>query len=92
MKSSWRLPLIIVLVLGVLLVLTLDASAQCSMCRAALSGSNNDKFLRGFNTGVLVLLLPPVSIFCSIFIILRRHSNGGHEEHRKDRDNQEPYS
>ena len=84
MNSSWRLTLIIVLVVGVLLVLTLDASAQCSMCRAALSGSNNEKFLRGFNTGILVLLLPPVSIFCSIFIILRKHSNGGPE---KDRDN-----
>ena len=86
MKSSWRITLIIVLVVGVLLTLTLDASAQCSMCRAALSGSNNDKFLRGFNTGVLVLLLPPVSIFCSIFIILRKHSGGGPG---KDRDNQE---
>ena len=31
-------------------------------------------FIRNFNIGVLVLLMPPVAIFCSIFIILKRHS------------------
>ncbi len=48
------------------------ADAQCSMCRAVLSGSNNARFIRNFNLGVLVLLVPPVTIFCSIFIVLKR--------------------
>jgi hypothetical protein len=43
------------------------------MCRASLAGSNNAFFIRNFNLGVLVLLLPPVTIFCSIFVALRRH-------------------
>jgi len=43
------------------------------MCRAALAGSGNGKFIRNFNIGVLVLLIPPVSIFCTIFVVLRRY-------------------
>ena len=46
--------------------------AQCAMCRASLAGSNNAYFIRNFNIGVLVLLTPPVAIFCSIFVILKR--------------------
>ncbi len=46
--------------------------AQCSMCRASLAGSNAN-FIRNFNIGVLVLLVPPVAMFCSFFVILRRH-------------------
>jgi len=62
-----------VLTVAVLLVLALPADAQCSMCRAALAGSGNAKFIRNFNIGVLVLLIPPVSIFCTIFVVLRRY-------------------
>ena len=47
--------------------------AQCGMCKTALAGSNNALFIRNFNLGVLVLLIPPVTIFCSIFIALKRH-------------------
>ena len=73
MKYHWRFLVFVVLALSILLVFNSDANAQCSMCRAALTGSNNGKFLRNFNIGVLVLLLPPVTIFCSIFIVLKRH-------------------
>ena len=69
--------LIVVLVLAALFVFAVPADAQCSMCRAALSGSNNARFIKYFNVGVLVMLVPPVSIFCSIFILLRRHRRDG---------------
>ena len=49
--------------------------AQCVMCRASLG--NNSSFLRSFNIGVLVLLVPPVSIFCTIFVIAIRHRRSG---------------
>jgi hypothetical protein len=29
--------------------------------------------MRNFNIGVLVLLVPPVSIFCTIFVVAVRH-------------------
>jgi hypothetical protein len=60
-------------VLAVLVVLSTSALGQCSMCRAALAGSNNPFFIRNFNIGVLVLLVPPVTIFCSIFVALKRY-------------------
>ena len=52
-----------------------SALAQCVMCRASLT--SNHSFIRNFNIGVLVLLLPPVSIFCTIFIIAYRHRKSG---------------
>ena len=55
------------------LVFQSPAIAQCAMCRASLAGSNNAYFIRNFNIGVLVLLVPPVAMFCSMFVILRRH-------------------
>ena len=64
-----------VLVFVVFLVLAPEGLAQCAMCRASLAGSNNATFIRNLNIGVLVLLVPPVTIFCSIFVVLRRHKD-----------------
>jgi len=77
--------LVIALGPAVLLILLLEGTglAQCAMCRASLAGSNNAFFIRNFNIGVLVLLTPPVAIFCSIFIILKRHAG---ESEQKARD------
>ncbi len=71
--GRWRMLLFIILAAGSLLLISLPVEAQCSMCKAVLSNSNNGRFIRNFNVGILVLLIPPVSIFCSIFIVLRRH-------------------
>ncbi|HEY8411253.1 MAG TPA: hypothetical protein VIK76_07620 [Pyrinomonadaceae bacterium] len=70
---NWRSVLIVVLAAVVVLLLSAPADAQCSMCRAVLTGSNNARFMRNLNIGVLVLLIPPVTIFCSIFVILRKY-------------------
>lgn len=48
-----------------------SAAAQCVMCRASLGASSN--FVRNLNIGVVVLLVPPVSIFCAIFFLAFRH-------------------
>lgn len=79
--------LVISLGAAVLLILLLEGTglAQCAMCRASLAGSNNAFFIRNFNIGVLVLLAPPVAIFCSIFIILKRHS-GERDQQARDED------
>lgn len=49
--------------------------AQCVMCRASLT--SNSAFVRNLNIGVLVLLVPPVSIFCTIFVLAIRHRRAG---------------
>jgi hypothetical protein len=73
-SSKTRVLMVFGLALMVVLVLASSGLAQCAMCRASLAGSNNAFFIRNFNIGVLVLLTPPVAIFCSIFIVLKRHS------------------
>jgi hypothetical protein len=73
MDSSWRRVLVlIVVVVAVVLLAHTYAEAQCSMCRASLTSVTDSRFIRNFNIGVLVLLAPPVSIFCSIFIVMRK--------------------
>lgn len=71
---------IIGLILAVIAVLATSALGQCSMCRTSLAGSNNALFIRNFNIGVLVLLIPPVTIFCSIFVVLKRYRNDRDDE------------
>jgi len=74
MHSSWRRVLVLVVVaVAVVLLANTYADAQCSMCRASLTSTTDARFIRNFNIGVLVLLIPPVTIFCSIFIVLRRY-------------------
>ena len=73
---GWHFVFIVIAALAVVLLLSPSAEAQCSMCRAALNGANNARFVRNLNLGILVLLIPPVTIFCSLFIVLRR--NRGH--------------
>jgi hypothetical protein len=77
MRSGLNIKWLILATVVVGLVLSSSALGQCSMCRAALGGSNNAHFIRNFNIGVLVLLVPPVTIFCSIFLVLRRYKSSG---------------
>ena len=86
MKLKLVTRLVVVLLPALLLILLLEGAGltQCAMCRASLAGSNNQFFIRNFNIGVLVLLTPPVAIFCSIFIILRRHAGEGEQQARDE--------
>ena len=77
MKHQTSIRAFVFLAIAALCVLALaePTFAQCVMCRASLG--NNSSFLRSFNIGVLVLLVPPVSIFCTIFVIAIRHRRSG---------------
>jgi hypothetical protein len=78
MRSSWLRALVLIgVAVAVGLWAGVDAGAQCSMCRAALNSAANSRFVRNLNIGVLVLLVPPATIFCSIFIVLKRYR--GHD-------------
>jgi hypothetical protein len=71
--SKLRALLPAIATIAILFIVATSAFGQCAMCRASLAGSNNALFIRNFNIGVLVLLVPPVTIFCSIFIALKRY-------------------
>lgn len=72
--------LLVLVAFSFLAVFTTTALGQCSMCRSALAGSSNAFFVRNFNIGVLVLLVPPVTIFCSIFVVLKRYKKTDDED------------
>lgn len=65
---------IVTLAVLCLLIYPEPTLAQCSMCRASLAGSR--AFVRNMNLGVLVLLTPPVAIFCTIFVVAIRNRKG----------------
>jgi hypothetical protein len=72
MNVRWQRLILVLAAIFATLVVCAPVEAQCSMCRTALSNSNS-AFVRNFNIGVLVLLIPPVTIFCGIFVALRRY-------------------
>ena len=51
------------------------AGAQCPLCRSGLDQAG-DKTARTMNLAILVLLIPPVSIFCTIFAVAYRRRQG----------------
>ena len=56
---------------------SIPAFAQCPLCKLALENSTQGKAMgRGLNTGILVLLIPPVTVFCSIFVLAIKHRKG----------------
>ncbi len=74
-KRIVRLILIVLATASLCALFSESALAQCVMCRASLGGNSN--FVRNLNIGVLVLLVPPVSIFCTIFFLAFRHRKSG---------------
>ena len=61
-----------------------EAVAQCPLCRSALQQAG-DQTARTMNLAILVLLIPPVSIFCTIFAVAYRRRNAEGEEEVDDR-------
>lgn len=55
------------------------AAAQCPLCRSAVQQAG-DKTANTMNLAILVLLIPPVSIFCTIFAVAYRKRRGGDED------------
>lgn len=43
-----------------------EALAQCPLCRAGLE-RGGEQTARTMNSAIILLLIPPVAIFCSIF-------------------------
>jgi len=64
----------VALLVAAAILLAPDALAQCAMCKA--SAANLDSVsARTLNISTLILLCPPVAIFCAIFVIAYKHRN-----------------
>ncbi|HEV7858885.1 MAG TPA: hypothetical protein VGO91_09675 [Pyrinomonadaceae bacterium] len=81
LSGIFKIALVMTVVLAVLCVAGGETTlAQCAMCRAGINGGpNGAAFAKNFNFAILVLLAPPVTIFCSIFIVAYKHRKSQHE-------------
>lgn len=53
--------------------------AQCALCKAAATGLN-EAGAKNLNLAVLLLLTPPVSIFCAFFYVAYKRRNAPGED------------
>jgi|SRR4051794_1765451 hypothetical protein len=68
-KLTIKLALVAAFLGACLLISSAPAIAQCAMCKTALTNSpETAKLAENFNKAVFVLLIPPVLLFCGIFI------------------------
>jgi hypothetical protein len=58
------------------------ALAQCPLCRSSVQQAG-DQTARTINLAIVVLLIPPVSIFCAIFAVAYKKSKGGDGQNRE---------
>lgn len=49
-----------------------ESFAQCALCKTAMANSSG-AVARSLNLGILVLIVPPVAIFCAIFATAYRY-------------------
>jgi len=82
-KLTIKIALIAACLAACLLVASAPAFAQCAMCRTALTNSPEAaKLADNFNKAVFVLLIPPVLLFCGIFIAAFKFRKAPGEEGR----------
>ena len=60
-----------------------SALAQCPLCRSALQDAG-DRTARTLNLAIVVLLIPPVSIFCAIFAVVYKKAKSGDEDQNRE--------
>lgn len=73
-KRTTKLLLSIAGVLMMMQVFVSSAMAQCAMCKNTVAGSPSAaKLSESLNFAIIILLIPPVLIFCGIFFIAYRH-------------------
>ena len=77
-SMALRLAALIAAGLALVLLAPAGADAQCAMCKSALQGAG-DQAARAINSGMLVLLIPPVAIFCSLFAVFIKYKNDDEE-------------
>jgi heme/copper-type cytochrome/quinol oxidase subunit 2 len=73
-KRAIRFTLFIAGAAATLFAWSYPALAQCAMCKNAVTGSPEAaKLSQSLNFAILILLIPPVLIFCGIFFVAYRY-------------------
>ena len=82
LSGTKQLTLLLVLALlaaGALALPGAAEAAQCALCRLT-AASGGARAGRALSLGVVILLVPPVAIFCSIFVVAYRRGRAGRDE------------
>ena len=78
-KYLWRVVRAAALPAAFALLLAGSAAAQCALCQTAVR-AGGEQTARTMNTAILVLLIPPVAIFCTLFAaVLKYRDRAGGE-------------
>ena len=72
MSRTIRIVIVVAVVALSALVLSDSAFAQCAMCRASVTQA----FAKNLNLAIIVLFVPPVTIFSIIFFVAFRNRKG----------------
>ena len=65
---------VVAVTVAVSILWAMPVLAQCPLCKMAVENSAQGRAMsRGLNQGIIVLLVPPVTVFCSIFILAFKH-------------------
>ncbi|HWS88470.1 MAG TPA: hypothetical protein VN282_15970 [Pyrinomonadaceae bacterium] len=76
-RKAVHLALVCAAALAALAALWPEAAlAQCPLCRSAVQNAG-DQTARTLNLAIVVLLIPPVSIFCAIFAVVYKKARDG---------------
>lgn len=75
-KRLWRAAVALLM----LALCSTSVFAQCAMCRASFGGSSGAAMAKSLNQGIIVLLIPPVTIFCAIFIVAIKYRKSTDED------------
>lgn len=77
--TTGKIIFILALIAAVALACAPDTFAQCAMCKT--TAANLDSIsARQLNLSTLILLCPPVAIFCAIFVIAYKHRNSPEDD------------
>lgn len=83
MKGLLTMAVVALAACALVLAYPADAFAQCALCRSAVEQGGSET-AKAMNLGILVLLVPPVAIFCTIFAVAVKHGKGDGGEDQQD--------
>lgn len=70
----------LVFLLLIFLLWTIDADAQCAMCRAVLESQDDDSTAKGINNGIMYLMVFPYLLAGGIGVAIYRNRKKNRKE------------
>ena len=78
-ETTNQIVLLLVLTTAIFTLAPADTFAQCAMCKSTAANLDSVS-ARQLNLSTLILLCPPVAIFCAIFVIAYKHRNSPEDD------------